>query len=97
MRTPPKSRGFDQAIVVDLDRQAALADALVQLVLARSAGPLLDLSPCALRRALDEAAAAWRLGPLGLLEAYRFRHTGASVASATGARRLVKLQRRERG
>ncbi|CAK0903021.1 unnamed protein product, partial [Prorocentrum cordatum] len=96
MRTPPQSWEFCQAIVVDLDRQAALAGVLVQLVLARSAGPWRELSPCALRRALDEAAAAWRLGPLGLLGAYRFGHTGASVASATGARRLVKLQRCER-
>ncbi|CAK0804061.1 unnamed protein product, partial [Prorocentrum cordatum] len=96
MRTPSKSQEFDQAIVLDLDRQAALADALVQLGLERGGGPLLDLTPSALRRALDEAAAAWRLGPLGPLDAYRFRHAGASVDFATGARRLGEIQRRGR-
>ncbi|CAK0883482.1 unnamed protein product, partial [Prorocentrum cordatum] len=96
MRTPSKSQEFDQTIVLDLDRQAALADALVQLGLERSEGPLLDVSPSALRRALDEAAAAWRLGPLGPLDAYRFRHAGASVDFATGARRLEEIQRRGR-
>ncbi|CAK0850468.1 unnamed protein product, partial [Prorocentrum cordatum] len=96
MRTPSKSQEFDQTIVLDLDRQAALADALVQLGLERGVGPLLDLTPSALRRALDEAAAAWRLGPLGPLDAYRFRRTGASVDFATGARRLEEIQRRGR-
>ncbi|CAK0850412.1 unnamed protein product [Prorocentrum cordatum] len=96
MRTSSKSQEFDQTIVLDLDRQAALADALVQLGLERGVGPLLDLTPSALRRALDEAAAAWRLGPLGPLDAYRFRHAGASVDFATGARRLEEIQRRGR-
>ncbi|CAK0867248.1 unnamed protein product, partial [Prorocentrum cordatum] len=40
------------------------------------------------RQAFEEAAAAWRLKPLGLPDAYRFRHAGASVDFATGARRL---------
>eukprot|EP00959_Pyramimonas_sp_CCMP1952_P432279 9052632-Pyramimonas_sp.AAC.1 len=78
MRTPSKNQEFDQAIVLDLDRQAALADALARLGAERGEGLLLDLTPSDLRRALDEAAAAWQLGPLGPLDAHRFRHAGAS-------------------
>ena len=57
---------------------------------------LLDITPGSLRRALDAAAVAWRLGPLGPLDAHRFRHAGASVDFATGARRLEEIQRRGR-
>ena len=92
----PLTEVFDQTIVLDLYRQTSLAVDLAQLGLERGEGAVLDLSPGALRQSSGEAAAAWRLGPLGPLVAYRVRHAGASVDFATNGRRLEEIQRRGR-
>ena len=94
---PSKSQEFDQSVMFDLPRHQFVATAVLDLS-RRQAGQslLLDLEPGQVRDLLNEASQTLQLEPLGALDLYRFRHSGASVDFALHARRLEEIQRRGR-
>ncbi len=97
LATPSKSQEFDQTLLLDLPRQRALAQALVQLARERAHDDqLLRVTPAGLREHLADAALALRLEALGHVHPYRLRHTGASVDFACRCRQLGEVQRRGR-
>ena len=94
---PSKTQEFDETLLLDLPRHGGLTEALRALKAGRRGDqPLFQFSPGDLNAALSGAEAKLQLGVLGLLHAYRLRHSGATHNFATGARTLEAIGRRGR-
>ena len=94
---PSKTHEFDEALLLDLPRQAALGEALVRLSQKRGPDQLLfTVLPADYFAALRIAEDALNLKALGALHPYRLRHTGASHDFASKARDMQSIQRRGR-
>ncbi|CAK0891391.1 unnamed protein product, partial [Prorocentrum cordatum] len=105
-----KTEEFDEAMQLDLERQAAPGPALAALlqgrhgprwrtvVLKRSAAPppLLKIAAADAARAFSRAVKAIKLGSVGVASRCQLRHGGAGHGAATGARSLGQIRHRGR-
>ena len=94
---PSKTQEFDETLLLDLPRHRALATALAEHCRGRNPEELVfTVTATELTAALAEMEVKLCLDVLGLLHAYRLRHTGASHDFVSRERSLLEIQRRGR-
>ena len=105
-----KTEEFDEAMPLDLKRQAALGPALAALLqerygpgwraaLLKRSGwspPLFTITATDAGKAFNGAVKALKLSSVGVTSRYQLRHGGASHDAATGARSLEQIRHRGR-
>ena len=94
---PSKNQEYDQTVLLDLPRHAALTTALVRMARGRHPHALLfERAPPTLRPIMNKLAEALLLEGLGAPHPYRLRHTGASHDFVSKARTLEQIQKKGR-